>query len=274
MKISIITVSYNSSKTIEDTFKSVLNQTYKNIEYLVIDGHSKDGTVNIIKKYEERFKNENIELKWISEKDKGLYDAMNKGIEMSTGDIIGIVNSDDFYNGEEVLQEVVKKFLESDYMGVYGDLVYVEQTNTDIVKRYWKSKKYKIDNFLFGWMPPHPTVFLKKEVYEKYGNFRLDMGTSADYEILIRFFYKHKLKMGYIPKILVRMREGGVSNIDVKARIKANKTDKKAWIVNDIIPYFFTIYLKPFRKIKQFFLKCKLTGGNRNEIQENRNFYK
>lgn len=253
MKISIITVSYNSSKTIKDTFDSILSQAYNNIEYIVVDGDSKDSTINIIKEYKQKFVGRNIEFKWISEKDKGLYDAMNKGIKMATGDIVGIINSDDVYNQNNILEKVVNEFQETNALSVYGDLVYVEENNLDKITRYWKSGKYNNKCFLFGWMPPHPSFFVKREVYENYGKFRLDMGTAADYEIMLRFIHKNKISVSYISEVIVRMRLGGASNANLFVRLKANLKDKKAWDVNEIKPYFFTLFFKPIRKIRQFF---------------------
>lgn len=253
MKISIITVSYNSSRTIKDTFNSILNQTYDNIEYIVVDGNSQDNTTEIIKEYEQKFLSKKIDFKWISEKDNGLYDAMNKGIKMTRGDIVGIINSDDVYNQNDILEKVVNKFKEKNISGVYGDLVYVEENNLDKITRYWKSGKYKSKCFLYGWMPPHPSFFVKGEVYKKYGNFRLDMGTAADYEIMLRFIHKYEISISYLSEIIVKMRLGGASNANLFVRLKANLKDKKAWDVNGIKPYFFTLFLKPVRKIRQFF---------------------
>lgn len=253
MKISIITVSYNSEKTIADTLESVLSQTYSNLDYIIIDGNSKDNTLDIIESYENKFKEKKISYRRISEKDDGLYDAMNKGIKMATGDIIGIINSDDVYNQNDILEKIVDKFNDFNLSGVYGDLVYVDENDLNKITRYWKSGKYKKNCFLFGWMPPHPTFFVKREVYEKYGFFRLDMGTAADYEIMLRFIHKYKIKIDYLEEIIVKMRLGGASNNSLIVRLKANLKDKKAWDINGIRPYFFTLFLKPVRKIKQFF---------------------
>lgn len=253
MKISIITVSYNSEKTIADTLESVLSQTYSNLDYIIIDGNSKDNTLDIIESYENKFKEKKISYRRISEKDDGLYDAMNKGIKMATGDIIGIINSDDVYNQNDILEKIVDKFNDFDLLGIYGDLVYVEENDLNKITRYWKSGKYKKNCFLFGWMPPHPTFFVKREVYEEYGFFRLDMGTAADYEIMLRFIHKYKIKIDYLEETIVKMRLGGASNSNLLARLNANLKDKKAWEVNGLKPYFFTLFLKPVRKIKQFF---------------------
>lgn len=161
--------------------------------------------------------------KIVSESDKGIYDAMNKGIALATGDIIGILNSDDFYISTDVITSVVKEVLQGGYDAVYGDLEYVDEEDTDKVVRYWKSKYYKAGLFKKGWHPAHPTFFVKKEVYDKYGNFNLKYKIGADYEIMLRFIEKNKIKVGYIPKTLVRMRVGGASNQSIKNIIKANK---------------------------------------------------
>src|SRR3989344_5964255 len=209
LKVSIITITFNSARTIEDTIKSVLSQTYPNIEYIVIDGGSKDGTQEIVKKYKDKI------AKYISEPDKGIYDGMNKGFKVATGDIIGQINSDDFYASNDVIGEVVKKIEEEHAQVCWGDLQYVDAKDTNKIIRDWKSSEYAEGKFKNGWMPPHPTFFVRREVYEKYGYFRLDMGTAADYELMLRFLEKHRVRSCHIPKIMVKMREGGASNKSV-----------------------------------------------------------
>ena len=247
MKISLITVSYNSDKTIEKTFNSVRIQTYSNVEYIVIDGNSSDNTLNIIKK------NQDIISKWISEKDKGIYDAMNKGISLATGDIIGILNSDDFYFDKNVLKKVADCFNKYKVDSVYSDLIYVNKDKLDKIDRFWKSGKYKRSNFLYGWMPAHPTFFVKNEVYKKYGNFDLTISSAADYEFMLRVLFKYRITSKYINFVSVKMRSGGNSNSSLLARIKGNIQDRYAWKKNKIKPYFFTLLLKPLRKIPQYF---------------------
>ncbi|MFN4234184.1 MAG: glycosyltransferase family 2 protein [Bacteroidia bacterium] len=246
LKISIITVSFNSANTIEYTIQSVLQQQYSNIEYIIIDGASTDNTLNIINKYRDKIS------VIVSEKDNGIYHAMNKGLKLATGDIIGILNSDDFYADEFVLSDVVKLFEKTHADAIYADLQYVDAIDTRKVKRHWKSGKYKPGDFLFGWMPPHPTFFVRKEVYEKYGMFNESLRSAADYELMLRFIHKHQISIDYLPRVIVKMRSGGQSNITVKNRINANIEDRKAWEINGIKPYFFTLYLKPLRKLKQF----------------------
>ncbi|MBE9463050.1 glycosyltransferase family 2 protein [Dyadobacter subterraneus] len=246
MKVSIITVVYNGAATIRHCIESVLSQNFDSIEYIIVDGNSTDGTKEIIASYGSKIS------KFISEPDKGIYDAMNKGVKLATGDVVGILNADDFYADANIISDVVKAMNQSDADACYGDLNYVDGQNETVIKRNWVSGQYKPNSFLMGWMPPHPTFFVKKKCYEQFGDFRLDMGSAADYEIMLRFIFKYGIKLTYIPKVLVKMRTGGVSNNTLKNRIKANNNDRKAWRVNDIKPWFFTLLLKPVRKIVQF----------------------
>ncbi|MCB9364229.1 MAG: glycosyltransferase [Flavobacteriales bacterium] len=248
-KVSIITVCYNSSKTIEDTIQSVVNQTYDNIEYIVIDGVSTDNTLEIINKYKSQI------TTIICEKDNGIYDAINKGIDLATGDIIANLNSDDFYIDNNVIADVVATFEKEKTDTLYGDLYYVDAVDTNKIVRYWKSKKYKEGLFLKGWMPPHPTFFVKKEVYQKFGLFDLQFKSAADYEIMLRFIHRFKASIAYLPRVVVKMRVGGVSNASLSNRIKANKEDRRAWEVNGLKPTAFTLILKPLSKILQFVKK-------------------
>ncbi|MEM7161955.1 MAG: glycosyltransferase family 2 protein [Bacteroidota bacterium] len=246
MKVSIITVSFNAVDTIEDTIQSVINQKYPDLEYIIIDGASKDGTVELVDKYKKQID------KVISEKDEGIYDAMNKGIRSSSGDIIGILNADDIYQNNEVIERIVKEFKESDSDAVYGDLVYVKKNDLESVIRNWKSNVFERRNFLKGWMPPHPTFFLKRKHYLKYGMYDTRFKISADYELMLRMLYKEHLSASYFPNLVTRMRVGGESNASIKQRIKANIEDRKAWRINDIRPKPFTLLRKPLSKIKQY----------------------
>ncbi len=247
MKVSIITATYNSANTIIDTINSVHNQTYSDIQHLIIDGLSTDDTVQIIRTT-PTFKGDIY-----CEKDKGIYDAMNKGIALAKGDIIGILNSDDFYADETVIEDVVKVFEETNCDAVYGNLVYVDSVDTKIIKRTWISGSYKRENFLKGWMPPHPTFFVRKDLYAKYGNFNISLSSAADYELMLRFLYKYNVKLAYLQKTLVQMRVGGKSNVSINNRIIANLEDRKAWKMNGLKPNWYTLYLKPLRKLSQFF---------------------
>ena len=249
LKISIITITYNSELTLAETLDSVINQSYQNIEYIVVDGKSTDRTLSIIQSRKNKIS------KIISEKDNGLYDALNKGIAMATGDIIGFLHSDDFYTHTQVIEHVASTFENSKADALYADLWYVDREQTDKVIRTWKSGNYKHGQFLNGWMPPHPTFFVKKECYQKYGVFNLDFVSAADYELMLRFIHKYRIKLVYLPEVIVKMWVGGKSNISLKNRWKANQEDRKAWKINQIKPYFYTLYLKPLRKLIQFLKK-------------------
>lgn len=243
MKVSIITPSFNSDKTIEETINSVLSQTYKNIEYIIIDGGSKDKTLEIIDKYKDKI------AKIISEPDKGIYDAMNKGIKLATGEIIGILNSDDLYFDEYVIENIVMVFQKNNIDCLWGDLVYFKYDKNKFT-RIWRAGEYKLGIFKTGWIPPHPTFFIKKEIYEKYGNFRLDFPVAADYELMFRFLEKYKIKGYYLPKFLVKMRVGGNSN-KLKNIIKGNLECIKAWEINGFKMPFYVPFLRILRRIFQ-----------------------
>jgi glycosyltransferase involved in cell wall biosynthesis len=246
LKIAIITVVLNGQDALNNCVKSVLAQKYPDIEYIIIDGGSTDGTLDIIKSYG------NAVSTLISEPDKGIYDAMNKGLRLAKGDIIGILNSDDIYANENVIGDVVKVFEGSDAETCYSDLVYVDRLDTDKVIRYWKAGPYNKELFKKGWMPPHPTFFVRKRVYEKYGYFNLDFPLAADYELMLRFLYKYNVSATYIPKVLVKMRAGGTSRLGIYT-IKSFVENYRSWTVNDLRPGFFTLLRKPFSKLGQYF---------------------
>lgn len=253
--ISIITVCFNSAETLRQTMESVLHQTYPNIEYILVDGDSTDNTLDIIKQYASKFIASGIIYRYISEQDHGLYDAMNKGIVMATGEWVGILNSDDYYAANDALEVLQAQILRvDDAMVVYSDLVYISLDDTKVV-RYWKSGQYSRRSFYFGWMPPHPTLFVKKIVYSQVGLFKLTLKSAADYEMILRILLKHRIKAIYLEKITIKMRIGGVSNRTLRNRIVANKMDQMAWKINDLKPYWFTLYLKPLRKIWQYIKK-------------------
>ncbi len=245
-KISIITITYNSAATIEQTIQSVIHQTYPNIEYIIIDGGSTDSTLTIIKQYKA-----NIH-QIVSEKDNGLYDALNKGLRMATGAFTGIIHSDDFYLNNAVIANVMHAFANKRVDGVYGDLYYVDAIDTNKIVRKWKSGVYKKNHFKWGWMPPHPALFLKRECYLKYGYFTDQLKSAADYELMLRMIHKHHIQLAYVPEYFVKMRIGGMSNKSIKNRLKANQEDARAWQMNGLKPYFFTKWMKPIRKIWQF----------------------
>lgn len=248
MKVSVITATYNSAATVADTLRSVRDQSYPLVEHLIIDGGSKDNTMEIVAGFPH--------IKQIcSEKDRGIYDAMNKGVKRATGDIVGILNSDDFYASENVLREVVDTFEQSGCDAVYGDLQYVDKDDVSKVVRYWRSGPYQQGAFKWGWMPPHPSFFVRHTLYDRCGLFNLDMKTAADYELMLRMIHKEGASLQYLPNVLVKMRTGGASNSSLASRLKANADDRKAWDVNGLTPYWFTMYLKPIRKITQFIFK-------------------
>lgn len=251
MKVSIITVVYNGVKTIEDCIKSVAGQTYSNIEHIIIDGGSTDGTLDIITKYKDKI------AYIICEPDNGIYDAMNKGLRLATGDIIGILNSDDMYADNSVLACVASVFANSSVDICYGDLVYVDKVDLNKVVRYWRSCDYKDGLFKKGWVPAHPTFFVRRTVHEKYGNFDLNYSLAADFELMMRFLDKYKAKSVYTPKVLVKMRVGGATNKKIYNIIKQNKEIYRALRKNGvtITPFFFVI--KFLSRIKQFFSKPK-----------------
>lgn len=245
-KVSIVTVVFNGVTTIEDCIESISGQTYPDMEHIIIDGGSTDGTQEIIKKHEKHISG------WTSEPDNGIYDAMNKGIAMTTGDIIGILNADDIYADNHVIADVIKTFAENKTETCYSDLMYVDRNNTDKVVRYWKSGDFHKERFRQGWMPPHPTFFVKKNVYERYGLLNLDFPLAADYELMLRFLYKHGVSTRYIPKVLVKMRTGGTSKPGLYT-IKAIMENHRAWKVNGLTPNLMTFFMKPFSKIGQYF---------------------
>ena len=246
MKISVITITYNSAATIGDTVRSVVEQDYADVEYIIVDGLSKDNTLEIVNKYKAKI------AKVISEKDEGLYFAINKGIELATGDVIAILHSDDFFIDNKVLSRVAEKFRSTNADAVYGDLYYVNKDNTNRIVRKWKSGNYKQGMFLQGWMPPHPAFFAKRACYLKFGSFNTKLRSAADYEIMLRFIHKHKIKLAYLPEFLVKMRTGGQSNASVKNRVKANGEDRLAWKLNGLTPRFYTLTVKPLRKVFQY----------------------
>lgn len=246
--VSIITATYNSAKTIRDTLEAVASQDYPHIEHIIIDGRSTDTTLAIVSEYPHV-------ARIISEKDEGIYDAMNKGLRICTGEIIGLLNSDDFYVSNTVISNVLNKMNKEQTASLYGDLVYVHPQQTDKILRTWIAGEFHPRKFLFGWMPPHPTFFVKREIYHQLGAFNIQLKSAADYELMLRFLYKAKISVTYLPQVLVKMRAGGKSNASIGNRIRANREDREAWRVNDIHPYFYTSWLKPLRKLVQFVQK-------------------
>jgi glycosyltransferase involved in cell wall biosynthesis len=245
LKISVITVCYNSKNFIRQTLESVAAQNYSEIEHVVIDGGSTDGTVEILKEYKDK-------IKFISEPDKGIYDAMNKGVKLATGFAIGTLGAGDFYPNNEVIRKVASALKSYNTDAIYGDKQYVNPDNIQKVVRYWNPGEYKYENWLEGWMPPHQSFYLKKAAFEKYGYYLDDFRSAGDYELMLRMLYKYKLTAQYIPELLVTMLTGGTSTVSFSNRIKANLEDRKAWLVNDIEPKWYTLYKKPLSKVFQF----------------------
>lgn len=248
--ITVVTVCYNNAATIRQTIESVLSQTWKKTEYWVIDGGSTDGTIEILKGYKNR-------LNWISGSDNGIYDAMNKGWERASKDYVGFLNADDFFAHEKVLAELVQSLRKApDSWAVYGDLAYVDATETKKVIRYWKSGKYRRKAFLFGWMPPHPAFYIRKDAFLFFGGFNsTDFTSAADYEFMLRMLYRNRLPAVYSPGLKVKMRTGGISNRNITNRLRANREDRLAWKINQLKPFPFTLFLKPLRKLGQYIFR-------------------
>ena len=243
MKISIITVSFNSSKTIINSINSVNNQNYKNIEHIFIDGNSDDGTFELIKKYSTRSKIV------ISEPDEGLYDAMNKGIKIATGDIIGILNSDDIFSSTTIISIIADAFKRNKCDILYGNINYINNENKNV--RYWKSSKFIKGTFKNGWHPPHPSLFIKKDVYDNYGNFDISLKISSDFDLMLRFFEKSNNKCFYLDKTIVNMMIGGRSNT-IKGIIKGSKEIKLAFTKNKIKPAYLYLFNRYMNKIFKY----------------------
>ena len=247
MKISLVTVTFNSANTLQDTIDSVMRQDYKDIEYVIVDGASKDGTVDVI------HANANRLTKWISEPDRGIYDAMNKGLRMTTGDVVGIINSDDFYHDTTVLSAVAKAFEDPAIDAVFGDLVFVDPANLTKVVRKYSSRNWHPGKFALGFMPAHPTFFVRRKYYEQFGLFKTDYKIAADYELLIRFLYVHKLRYRYLPITMVTMRKGGVSSNGIRSNIILNNEIIRGCRENGIKTNAFKIYPKYFVKLFELF---------------------
>lgn len=245
MKVSIVTATLNSQRTVSDTIVSIQQQSFKNIEHVIIDGASNDDTLKIIR-------NLGHNGPFLSEADKGMYHAMNKGIKLSTGDIIGILNSDDFYAHNHVIQKVVNIFETHACDAIYGDLIYIDPVNRNKLLRKWIAGGYTNKLFYRGWMPPHPTFFVRKEVYENYGLFNLALQSAADYELILRLMLVNQIRTNYLTDVLVKMRAGGQSNRSISNRLRAHEEDRLAWKLNGIPLKWYTPWLKPARKVKQF----------------------
>lgn len=253
MKTSIITVCYNAAGTLRDTIESVLSQTYTDIEYIIVDGASKDASVEMIKEYEPRFDGR---LKWISEPDKGMYDAMNKGIRMATGDLVGILNSDSFFSDKEVITQIVKAFDYDPFLqAVYGDVRFVSPDDLKRTVRYYSSRIFSRRLFRFGFMPAHPSFYTLRKYYERFGLYKTDYRIAADFELLIRFLYRHGLRTKYIPFDFVTMRTGGESTRSWKSNLLLNREIVRACRENGIYTNLPLLMLKYFYKITELIRK-------------------
>ena len=247
MKITIITVVYNGGEFLESCIRSVISQSYSNIEYIVIDGGSTDSSLSIIDKYRDRIS------VFVSEKDGGIYDAMNKGIRLAAGDVIGILNSDDFFADDSVIAGVAAAFSKPEADVVYGDLWYVKRQDPQKVVRKWESGPFRRKAMAWGWMPAHPTFYARADVYRKYGSYNLKFKSAADYELMLRFLYLNESNSVYLRRVFVMMRVGGVSNRSVYNRLRAAINDLKAMKNNGIQWPWLKILFKPLRKLNQFF---------------------
>jgi glycosyltransferase involved in cell wall biosynthesis len=255
MKVSLITPSFNSSKFLRDTFDSVLAQTYGDIEYIVIDNCSTDDTLNIIKDYEDKFRAKNISYRWISEKDEGIYDGMNKGIKLATGDIVGIINSDDFFCDERVIADIVEHFEQTQVDSLYANIKYVSKKDKEKIVRIWNSKPFKPSNFTYAKLLPHPTFYVKKNVYEKYGYLNPKFLLGTDFEIMLRFLVKEKISTSFLDRYIIMMRGGGASRKNLKNTIINNNiTYYRAFKENGIRYSILFPFCNYFNKIMQI---CK-----------------
>lgn len=246
IKVTLITVTLNSEKFLEDAIQSVMAQDYANIEHIIIDGESTDGTLNIISKYNDHI------AKWVSEKDFSMYDAINKGMKMATGDIIGTLNSDDILASPDVISKIVQCFETKKVNVVYGDLLYVDQNDTNKVLRKWKGGEFKRSNFRYGWMPAHPTFYFRSNLLETCGYYETHFYTAADYEFMTRYLYYYKESAAYVNKLVVKMRHGGMSNGNIFRRLRANRRDYLAMKKNRVPMPLVVSVLKPMIKLHQY----------------------
>ncbi|MDX1471304.1 MAG: glycosyltransferase family 2 protein [Flavobacteriaceae bacterium] len=249
MKVSLITATFNSNQYLQKCIESVNCQSYSDIQHVFIDGGSSDSTLDTI--YKTSTRNPMV----ISEPDHGLYDAINKGISQATGDIIGLIHSDDFLASPKIIFEIVNVFQRNDCDGVYGDLQYVRANNPDRVVRFWKSQDFQKDFLSQGWMPPHPTLFLKENIFADYGNYNLNLTIAADYDFILRIFSKENLKFCYVPEIITVMRLGGASNRSLSNIIRKSREDFYALKQNQIARPIKALLQKNLSKLSQFYSK-------------------
>lgn len=245
--LSVVTVTYNSGATIRDTIESVLSQSYPYVEYIIVDGGSTDATVSIVEAYGERI------TKFISEPDHGIYDAMNKGIALSTGQVVGLLNADDIYAHHDVLAHIAKAFAaDPTLQATHGDLNYVSHTDVSKVVRFWSCGEYQPKAFFKGWHPAHPTLYVKREVYMAYGTYNTSLAISADFELMLRLFERHHIRSRHIPEVLVLMRVGGVSNRGLVALRQSITQCKQAFVLNGFKPPLLYSFYRLLPKLLQY----------------------
>jgi len=249
MKITIITAVYNAAQTLADAMDSVLRQTYADIEYVVVDGGSKDGSVDVVRSYEPRFGGR---MKWISEPDHGIYDAMNKGIRMATGDVVGILNSDDYFTADDVVEQVAQTLADTQLDAVYGDIHFIRAGQPDRCVRYYSSARFHPRWLRFGFMPAHPSFYCRREVFERAGLYKTDYKIGSDYEMMVRLFRRYRIRTRYIPADFVTMRTGGASTRNVHSRLQLIQDDVRACRDNGIYTNAAMISLKFLYKIFEF----------------------
>lgn len=245
MKVSIITVTYNAGATIRDTIESVLAQDHPDIEHIIVDGASRDNTAETVRSYGDRI------AQFISEPDRGMYDGMNKGIKLATGDVVAILNADDFYVDSRVISTIVEQFEQHQVDSVFGDLVYVKHDNPEKIVRYYSSASFHPSKFAYGWMPAHPTFVVKRSAFDRYGFFKTDYKIAADYELLIRFLAIHQLSYHYIPQVLVKMRTGGASTANLSSNWILNREIVRGCLENGIQTNMTKVLSKYFVKVFQ-----------------------
>lgn len=247
MKISLITATYNSAETLRDTMQSVLNQTFKDIDYIIVDGGSKDATIDIVKEFEPEFEGR---LRWVSERDKGIYDAMNKGVRMAQGEIVGILNSDDFFASEKVLETVNNAFTKNPTIeGVYADVRYVDWNNTSKTVRMFSGKDFKREKLCWGKMPPHPSFYVRRECYDRCGLYSLDYPICADYDMFVKMIWEENISTMYIDDVFVNMRSGGTSSSGIKVHRKIMKERMRCVREHNLPSNFFKQISRYFEKI-------------------------
>lgn len=250
MKISIVTTSYNSAHTLRDTMDSVLRQGYTDYEYIVVDGASKDGTVDLIREYEPRFEGR---MRWVSEPDGGIYDAMNKGVAMATGDVVGLLNSDDFYASDDILSTIAEEFSCPDVPeAIYGDVHYVDEFDITKVVRYYSSRRFTRERMLAGYIPAHPSFYVRRECYEKYGAFDTSYRVAADFENLLRLIYVNKISIRYVAKDFVAMRMGGASSSGLSSYRRIISDHFRAYHKNNITPRYILYFWRYVDKLFEF----------------------